>query len=291
MELTEEAKAAIAKEFEELSRKNNETLQELNIYKWALRLIFVLIFGGTIVGVLKLQDYLDDRIQKRNEELSGIIYGSVAQNSNDASTAIDQYYAFLDKLENPILRPSDQVRAIYFLRFIQALADANATDPTGEFESKSVYFALLDSKYFKKDEHSNKQRWLADPNYLNPWGRCLVKFGATPKEVESAKDYFQQATMIAQKPSNIAENHFALAMLSLAKGDEDPARQNFQKAMKISPKSHGPKEFTGAYVNDLENEYQIWRRAAKVFNNPNIDSRYERVMKSLIAKATNVASK
>src|SRR5947207_6052661 len=117
MELTPEAKEAIAKEFERLSKANADTLKELEVYRWALRAIFLLLFGGTILGFLKLQGYLDERIQRRNEDLNGIIYGNVAQNSNDPGTAVEQYYGFLEKMDDALTRPSESVRAIYYLRF------------------------------------------------------------------------------------------------------------------------------------------------------------------------------
>lgn len=113
MKLSDDTKKLLEEHFEQLSRKNEDTLRELSVYRWALRMFFAVLFGGSVLGFLKLQDYLDDRIQKRAEDLSGIIYGSAAQSSGDPRTAIEQYSPFLERLEAPVFRPSEPIRSIY----------------------------------------------------------------------------------------------------------------------------------------------------------------------------------
>jgi tetratricopeptide (TPR) repeat protein len=284
LELSDEAKRLLAEHFEQLSRKNEETLRELNVYRWALRTFFVVLFGGSILGFLKLQDYLDDRIQKRAEDLSGIIYGSAAQSSGDPRTAIEQYNPFLEKLETPVFRPSEPIRSIYYFKFIQALADDSQVDPHGEFLAKPAFFALLDSKTYKKDLIANQRRWNADPGIMNAWGRCLAKFEGSPDRVREAKDFFSKAADISDRPSEKASNFFAMAMMSLAEEDAKSARELFIRSMDASPKSHGIKEYIGTFKNDLENEYAIWERAARILGKPGISARYEQMMLSLIAE-------
>jgi tetratricopeptide (TPR) repeat protein len=283
-ELTAEAKELIAKEFDELSRKAAKTLQELAVYRWALRIFLAVFLGGTIFGVLRFQDYLDDRIQKRTEELSGIVYGSVAQSSFDPRTAIEQYNDFLPKLETAALRPSEPIRSIFYLRFIQALADDVELDPSGEFEVRPAFLALTESRYFKKDFLLNERRWRDDPVYLNSWGRCLVKFGASDNDIGAANRSFERAASVSDRPSAVASNQFAMAMIALARGREDDAKSLFQKAMEASPRSHGVNSFVGDYRSDFEGEYQVWERCARVLNSPGIADRYARVMRTLIAE-------
>ena len=140
MQLSEAAKELVAKHVAALTQANEATLGELKFYRWALRAFFVLLFGGSILGVLKLQDYLDDRIQKRSEELSGILYGSLAQSSEDHAAAVDQFAACLEKLENPVFRPAESVRAIYYRRFLFALADdMEVAAKAGRIEQARLY--------------------------------------------------------------------------------------------------------------------------------------------------------
>jgi hypothetical protein len=116
MQLSEEAKELVAEHVAALTRANAATLRELNFYRWALRAFFFLLFGGSILGVVKLQEYLDDCIQKRAEALSRLVYGSLAQSGDDHAAAVEQYAAFLEKIENPLFRPAESIRAIDILR-------------------------------------------------------------------------------------------------------------------------------------------------------------------------------
>jgi hypothetical protein len=283
MELTPEAKELIAKEVESLTKSSSALLQELEIYRWALRVLFVLLFGGTLLGIFKLQAYLDDRIQKRSEQLSGFVYGSAAQSSGDPRTAIEQYKDFLGNLESAVLRPSEPIRSIYYLKFIQALADDNQTEPDGDFEVRGVYLTLIGSKFFKKDWLLNEGRWRNDASYLNAWGRCQVKFGSSLADIESAYKLFERAVQSADRPSDKAANHFAMAMVSLIENKEDEAKTLFLRAAEVSPKTHAIKDYVGIFKNDLEGEYQIWERGAQLLKNPGLADRYNRTMSKLIA--------
>ena len=284
MELTEDAKALIAGYVSQLSKANEATLKELNLYRWALRAFFVLLFGGSVLGVLKLQDYLDDRIQKRWEDLGGIIYGSAAQSAGDPSTAVEQYTPFLEKLETPVFRPSEPIRSIYYYRFIQALADDNEVDAHGDFLVAPAFVALLASKTYGRDLLANQRRWNQDATLLNARARCAVKFESSVEALQRAKELFAKASAIADRPSEKAGNYFALAMLALAAGDGDQARNYLVSAVKTSPRTHGIKEFVGVYKADMEAEYAIWDRAARIYGKPGIEGRYEILMKGLIAE-------
>jgi hypothetical protein len=286
MELTDDAKALIAGYVSELSKANEATLKELRLYRWALRAFFVLLFGGSVLGILKLQDYLDDRIQKRWEDLGGIIYGSAAQSAGDPSSAVEQYIPFLEKLETPVLRPSQSIRSIYYYRFIQALADDNEVDAHGDFLAAPAFVALLASKTYGRDLVANQRRWNEDATLLNARARCSVKFESSVEALDGAKELFARASAIADKPSEKAGNEFGLAMMALAAGNAEQARNYFISAMDTSPRTHGIKEFAGLYKADMETEYAIWDRAARIYGKPGIAGRYETLMKALIAERT-----
>jgi hypothetical protein len=69
MELSDDAKKLIEAECNRVNEQSKGLLREVEIYKWAARVFFTLVLGGSIVGVFKLQDYIDDRITKRTESL------------------------------------------------------------------------------------------------------------------------------------------------------------------------------------------------------------------------------
>lgn len=284
MQLSEEAKELVAKQVAALTQANEATLRELKFYRWALRAFFVLLFGGSILGVLKLQDYLDDRIQQRSEELSGIVYGSLAQSSDDPAAAVDQYAAFLEKLENPVFRPSESIRAIYYRRFFFALAEDMQVDANGEFIARPAYVELLASKSYKRDLLANQRRWNKDPLVQNAMARCLVKFESTKEALDEAKARFVYAGNIADRPSDRARNSLALALLYLSAGDTESAGRLFEQSFAFSPRTHGVGYYAGTLTGDLENEYPIWGRAARIYGKPGLADRYATVMRSLIAK-------
>ena len=119
---------------------------------------------------------------------------------------------------------------------------------------------------------------------MNAWGRCLAKFEASPDRVREAKDFFSKAAEISDRPSEKASNFFAMAMMALADDDIKLARSLLIQSMDASPKTHGIKEYIGKFKNDLENEYAIWERAARILGKPGLSARYEKLMLSLIAQ-------
>jgi hypothetical protein len=201
--------------------------------------------------------------------------------AGEPRSAVDQYYSFLERLDNTTLRPSEPIRSLYYYRFIQALADANQLEPSGEFEVKGAFTALAEAKYFKKDYLVNAQRWRNDSSFLNAWGRCLLKFGASVKEVETAREFFDRAAAAARRPSEIASNYFANGMLSLVKGDLTGAKEFLERASRESPRTHEVKNATGNLKNDLESEVEMWERVARVFGNRDIDQQYSALIQQL----------
>jgi hypothetical protein len=286
-QLTTEVKQLIEKHVEEISKKNQEILRELNIYRWGLRTFFVLLFGGSILGFLKLQDYLDDRIQRRSEELSGIIYGSAAQSAGDPTAAIEQYVPFLENLENPVFRPSESIRSIYYSRFLQALADDLQINASGDFLVSPAYAALLESKTYKRDLIANLRKWNQDSFMLNTWGRCLIKFEKSPEKINEAFDMFRRANALAEKPNEKAANYFALALLATASGNIIYAHQNLILANETSPVTHSAKNLTGSYKDDLGGEYQLWDRASRIYGKPDFAGRYEALVKNVISELSS----
>lgn len=281
MTLTEEAKELISREFETLSKPIEKTLWELEIYKWVLRVLFVILFGGSIFGVYKLQDYLDGRIVSRNEEYSGLIYGTIAQLSYDPDSAVEMYYSFLNTLNESVYRPNKMIRSIFFTHFITALANANKVDPQGEFEVKSIYSDLINSKWFKKDSPSNDEKWKNDPYFQNALGMCRVKFGDTAEDIDKAQPFFECGEKATKNPIEIAPIIFAKGLLALAKGNDAEAQKWFREAATLSPKIFGTTNLTGSINTDFPAEVEVWTRASRKFGTTEFEQRYKKVINNL----------
>lgn len=91
MELTDDAKKLIEDHCKSILEQNRatlregeveiqkwkDTLREADIYVWAARAFFfivVLALGGSIYGIFKTQDYLDERIAKNTSNLERLFY-------------------------------------------------------------------------------------------------------------------------------------------------------------------------------------------------------------------------
>jgi hypothetical protein len=82
----------------------------------------------------------------------------------------------------------------------------------------------------------------------------------------------------------MAQNYFAKAMLLLAMGSSDQAADSLKTASSKSPRTHGLNLFVANLKNDLEGEAEIWERAARIFQKPGIDDRYQMLISRLKAE-------
>src|SRR3954447_17543165 len=88
MELSEEAKKLVQEECKAVLEKDKEVLREVAAYKWAARIFFTLVLGGSIVGIFKAQDYIDDRIAKRTENLERLFLAKSLSDGGQAQDAL-----------------------------------------------------------------------------------------------------------------------------------------------------------------------------------------------------------
>jgi hypothetical protein len=70
----------------------------MNTYKWIIRGLFVLFLGGSILGIYKFQDYLDDRIAGRIAKFDNVYLASVLSTSNQYRTALQEINTYFDKI-------------------------------------------------------------------------------------------------------------------------------------------------------------------------------------------------
>ena len=67
----------------------------MNLYKWVLRIAFVLFLGGSIFGILKIQDYVDDRVAKRVEKQDTLYSASAYNAGNNYRYALENLELFI----------------------------------------------------------------------------------------------------------------------------------------------------------------------------------------------------
>jgi tetratricopeptide (TPR) repeat protein len=268
----------------------DDRLRELKFHFWVWRSLYLFIIGGSIAGILGLKVYLDGQIETRFDELNGMVYGNLAALSGDPQSAVDEYDSFLDVLERKTLKPSADVRAMFYLQFLSALRDANQMSLDGEFESKVAYEDLLNSKTFLKDRLGVAQRWRDNQTYWNSRGICEVKFGSV-KDIDDAAKCFEKALESSEKIADKAANNFATSMLFLARDDEDAAIKRFRIACELLPRLYSVE--LSARALDDDNEGPIWTRAARILGHPNIGSRFKTMLYRVKSEdeGTNVRSK
>lgn len=241
-ELSEEAKKAIKDEFREFMYENQKTLDELDLYKWVIRALFVLLLGGSIVGIYKFQDYLDDRIATRIEKFDDVYLANILSASSENRNALEQIGNFFDKLsdgskvavgaktqeqgfEQDLSRASDLSKAqrdFFFVTLLDAVAYINDMGIDDNYVGKSYWIALIKNRYFQRD-FVLAQRWEANQKFNNRMANAYARFAENIDDVRQSKRYFEAALSAATLPLDKAQNCFGLTFISLVLDNLDSA--------------------------------------------------------------------
>jgi hypothetical protein len=279
MPLTDEAKKLIKDEYDALTKEQLTVLTELRIYQWLGRLFFTAVLGGTILGIWKLQDYLDIRIAARNDHYEDVYFG-VAMASQAPEEAATRFAGALSTLEEPIFKPSESFRAQYYFFFIRALAESYAQAPDGSFAEKLAWDQLTSSKLFMRDKVRHFQEWTKDSLFCNLWAHCMLKYQNDKDVLDGARDYFQKALDLATFPRAKSSNCLAIALLDIIDGKDDDAIQMIKDARYWNAATTN--NLTGEAAPDLQREYQMFNLAAKS-HGKNFDQLYKRFIEKVNA--------
>jgi hypothetical protein len=277
MELEADAKKLIKEQVDELLKSQTSTLQELAVYRWALRTFFAAVLGGSIFGVLKFQDFLDSRISARSEHFEDVYFG-IAQANSDPEVARQLFDNALSRFDDSVFKPGTSFRSHYFYNFIFILADTYEQNADRSWTGKSSWDRLNANAFFKRDFAQNWVQWNSNPDLLNAWARCLIKYDDDKEVKAKAHAIYERALTLSQAANSTAADHFSLAMLDLVDKKFEEAAREFQAAEEASPGRYAVKDMTSKPAADIGNEYRMWDHLARRYGNEELDSAWIRAV-------------
>jgi hypothetical protein len=299
MQLTEDAKAliqqevngytkkyqdtleALVKEYQEEIRDLNTTkseyknaLMELNVDKWVIRFIFALVIGGTIWGLLKYQDVIDNRIAlhvtKMDRLPTAISLGEIG-NWRAALTHLDNIKDDFKKTE---FKPTQEFKNAFYPTYLWVLSQVEATEPDGAWVGEDQWRRLNEEPDFIAFKTSGQ--WESDEAVINYLAFCTLKYEKQNNVLQIARGYFQRAYSVAKPKQKKAPHLFALAMIDIIENKFPTAIERVKEAEDLNPFSY-KRDDLWVYRNSFMNstEFEIWEQACRKSNAGDFRQKYE----------------
>jgi hypothetical protein len=187
--LTSDVKAEIkaeldkwAEENESVIADNKQVLADLTFYKWVLRAIFAIAFGGTLAGILAFPSIIDKFVVGRVKVIEDLVIANESYQAGDFRSASDSISSFLSGLGTEAGKPwdlsklSDPQKRLFFSTLVQILSVNADYDPTAltDFAYKDRWRAMLADpafpRLFSSDStgysSSMAQNWAMGADYL-----------------------------------------------------------------------------------------------------------------------------
>lgn len=292
VELTDEAKRLLEDEFRKFARENQQVLDEMNVYKWMIRALFVVVLGGSILGVYKLQDYLDDRIATRVEKFDNLYLASVLATSLQNRNALEEIGSFFDKLaegskastngsvgnvglgiEQDFSRVSDlskSQREFFFITLLDTIANIDDIGPDGEYVGKRFWDALTKNRHFIRD-FMDGQRWEANERFNNRMANAYARYAENIEQVRLSKRRFQMALDTASISNQRASASFGLTFISLILDDTRSAAEYVNSGNRYRP------YYITADALRTGPDFQLYERLWKRFHTADFKQAYEKM--------------
>jgi len=299
MQLTEDAKALIKGEVDGYTKKYQDTLEalvkeyqrelddlgktkseykntliELNVDKWVIRFIFALVIGGTIWGLVKYQDIIDNRIAlhvtKMDRLPTAISLGEVG-NWRGALTHLDSIKEDFKKTE---FKPTQEFKNAFYPTYLWVLGQVEASEPDGTWVGQEQwkklnedpdYIALKTSGYWDYDEAMN-----------NYWAFCTLKYVKADDVLQTARNYFQRAYNVAEPKQRKGPHLFALAMIDIIENKQPSAIERVKEAEELNPLGYKRDDmwvYRNTFINSTE--FKIWEQVCRQVNAGDFKQKYE----------------
>jgi hypothetical protein len=236
-ELSEEATKLIKVKCEEFFAQERSLLTELNLYRWALRALFVVVLGGSVFGIIKAQDYLDDIVARHVQKQDDLYSGAVLTAAGDSRGALERLDSFVnnvgtDKGMWDVKDVSVEQRSFLLFSLLTALSSIEDMDINGEFIGKGDWTMLLDDPVFR-NRFLISNRWESDARFNIIIGLCYLHFAENTADIETARRYFIRS-------GETPYIDWYLGVISFVMGDKQDAIEKLNKAIdwKLQPESY-----------------------------------------------------
>lgn len=268
-----------------LMTEQQRTLRELNIYKWAIRFVFVMVLGGSILGAATYLDYMDRRVDRRIAER--------AIKTDRLILAVTYGYSYqwrrsllsLDKiLQDPTFSDLDpDFKSALFINYLWVLGQIEDQQADGSWVGDAEWKRLNSDRDFVS-EFITGSAWEHDSDVNNSLGFCTLKYSSEDSLLTTARNYFQKAVEDAKPEQKKAPHLFGLAMIDLIEGDQKAAIAKLRRAEELEPSEYRIEDLF-IYRNSFMNraEFKVWEGVARRVKGENFGGLYEQLLKTASA--------
>jgi hypothetical protein len=259
-------KAALEKKAQdlELSKAQQKELYELQIYKWVIRGLFIVLLGGSIYGFLKFQPFIDERIALRFQKSDRLTLAMANASSGARKEALQAIDGFYENIKSGRLEETRDYKDFVYSTMIWFMSqdDENLSDGIS-WVGQEEWLDLWKNQDFLRYYITGS--WLpASDSDLNNLALCFLKFEQTDDAIQKAESYFGKAIAASHIPAKQSPRYFGRAMIVLIQGDSDRALDNLKQAELFDPAGYALSDFTkniGSYKNSYD--YRIYNIAAR----------------------------
>jgi len=269
--LSDDAVKLIKEQCEAFLKEEKAVLFEMNIYRWVLRGLFVVILGGSIFGIFKVQEYVDGRVASRVERQDDLYSGAVMAVTGGPRAALEKLDNFVNGVSGTTLQDSSTVwhldkiskdqQTFFFISFISALASIRDQDVDGEFIGKSHWRILLSDRYFQQ-QFVISERWGANSRLSYQMAICYLKFADSKSEIETARRYLAKSTNLDN--AEIKTRNWNIGLADFVLGERKNAATNLSSALNWREQTSSFRRYEPADML-LTDDWNIFARLWKKF--------------------------
>jgi hypothetical protein len=270
-------------ESQELFKKHEKAIVELSIYKWAVRSFFAVVLGGSILGFLKYQEYLDGRISERIVRLDRFNYAISLIRSNNHRQSLFELVGLEQLIDKSGYASTSEFKQTYYYYLLMAFTgifDLNGENFVGQ--EQWDYLSKTNQEFFRL--YVLGTLYDSDSVALNSLGICFLKYDISKSSLGKARSKFNKAYNVADINDYKAVAKYNLAMLDIIEGNKSSAIENFKKATSLSPKLYPPNSLILDDIGMSGGEFQMFVIAAKRVGNNNFKDTYKKIVSELNSK-------
>jgi hypothetical protein len=245
--LSDDAVKLIKEQCEACLKDEKAILVEMNSYKWIIRGLFIVVLGGSIFGIFKVQDYVDERVASRIEKQDDLYSGAVLAATGESRAALEKLDNFANGVSGKVAqnnqinvatdaawnldKVSKEEQSFFFLSLLSTLASMK-DQFNDEFIGKYHWKALLNDKYFRQ-QFLTSGRWDANARFNTDMAFGYLKFGDLKSDIETAKQYLLRAYDQGKGDKKYTDYHVGLIEFVL--DDNEKATADLQSAISWPP--------------------------------------------------------
>jgi tetratricopeptide (TPR) repeat protein len=267
---------------QEVLNKYEKTLRELSAYKWGLRVFFTVLLGGSVLGFLKYQEYLDGRIADRIVRLDSFSYAVSLQRSGNYRKALIELENLADFLKKSGYQSTSEFKKSYYFNILTTLANMFELDGDADFVGKISWDRLSKNEEFTRLFILGME-YSKDDQVQNSLGLCTLKYDDSRKAAKKARSYFEKAYKLTDSSESKAAQRYDLAMLDIIARNETSAAKNFKEAAELYPRNYALDTLVLDDAAMNGGEFMMFVIASNRAGNHNFRNIYKKVVGNLNA--------